>query len=416
MDNLNHKRVCYEDYCTACRSCIQVCPQKCIGLYSDKYDNAVALYEIDKCINCGRCQSACPQISNVKLNYPKECYAGWSTDESVRKKSASGGIATEIYKHYSDNNTAYVGVKLDNDFRAVYEIKSSYSESLSFQNSKYVESDTLEVFKNVGIRLKNHEEVVVVGLPCHLAGLKKYLETAGVDDKNLLLVDLVCHGVSPYIYLKQHLQAIEKRKNQVAEYCSFRDPDYGTSAYVFSLSDSHKRFYKKKVHADDVYQIGYHYGLDYRENCYSCKYACHERVGSLTIADFSGLGKVRPLNKKVRDVSCILVNDEKGKDLLSQLVEEGRITIFERPLEEALDYEKQLNSPTPLKKERFVFLTEYEKSRDFEHSMQVTTRKIVFHNTLKNIFQYELLRKILSRILPNAVKRVVKRLIKKKPV
>ena len=408
MDNIKHKRVCDVGVCTACRSCLQVCPQNCISLYNDKYDNAVALYDVNMCINCGRCQSACPQISDVELNSPLECYAGWSTDENVRKQSASGGIATEIYKYYAGQNTSYVGVTFDDTFKAVYEVRSSYKESLNFQNSKYVESDTQAVFQVVGEKLKNHEEVVFIGLPCHLAGLRKYLETIGVETKNLLLVDLVCHGVSPYIYLKQHIGAIEKRKKHVAKGCTFRDPDFGTNSYVFSVFDSDKRFYKKKVHAGDVYQIGYHYGFSYRENCYSCKYARHERIGSLTLADFSGLGKVQHLDEEIRDVSCILVNDLKGKKILSDLVAKGKIVVLQRPLEEALNYEKQLNSPTPLKKERFVFLREYEINRNFELSMQVATRKIVFHNDLKNIFHYEMLREIISRMLPGAVKKAVK--------
>lgn len=49
----------------------------------------------------------------------------------------------------------------------------------------------------------------MIALPCQIAAIKKmfyrYLD-------NLLLVDLVCHGVTPADYLIQHIRSIEHKK------------------------------------------------------------------------------------------------------------------------------------------------------------------------------------------------------------
>ena len=60
------------------------------------------------CIHCNICQKVCPVIKN-KRNENSEilCYAAYSKDEEIRKKSSSGGIFTEQVLVYSMGGEPY---------------------------------------------------------------------------------------------------------------------------------------------------------------------------------------------------------------------------------------------------------------------------------------------------------------------
>ena len=64
--------------------------------------------------------------------------------------------------------------------------------------SKYVQSDLGDTFKQVDKYLKADRIVLFSGTPCQVAGLRAYINR---EDANLILLDLVCHGVpSPKLF------------------------------------------------------------------------------------------------------------------------------------------------------------------------------------------------------------------------
>ena len=202
--------------------------------------------------------------------------------------------------------------------------------------------------------------VLFIGVPCQVAGLYGFLKK---EYDNLTTVDIICHGMPPATYLEQHIKSIEDKKKEYTHKLFFRDPKYYT--YTFTLKNNNgKEFYNKKVLTRDNYQLGYHRALIYRENCYSCNYARKERISDLTIGDFSGLGNIAPVNYDTRNVSCILQNTQKGKSLLLNLG--TAISMQERPVREAFDFEKQLKSPSIKHNHRMVFETEYRIHKNYE--------------------------------------------------
>ena len=47
-------------------------------------------------------------LNDIKGNVSKNCYSAWSKDKKIRKNSASGGIATELYRFAIKNKCGYV--------------------------------------------------------------------------------------------------------------------------------------------------------------------------------------------------------------------------------------------------------------------------------------------------------------------
>ena len=260
--------------------------------------------------------------------------------------------------------------------------------------------------------LNKGERILFIGLPCHVAGLRTYLSAKRIDEKSVFFVDLVCHGTSPTEYLVNHINHIEKKIKKKADIVCFRDPEFGTKTFTFTLKNNKKTIYKKLVHRDDAYQIGYHYGISYHDNCYNCSFASPYRQGDCTISDFSGLGKIKPCDFEKNNVSCLLINSEKGKSLISEIYNENRISLYNRPLEEALQFEKQLYQPTKIPKERSKFIEIYENTHDFDRSISKSARNIIWKNEIHFYFPIKKLINSIKSLVPKKIKNRIVRIIK----
>lgn len=404
--------ICKEGDCTACGSCIQICPKNCITYISNNHETVSAVINREHCIACQMCNKACPQLNKVILNDSKVSYAAWSEIPEHRETSASGGVAAELYRYFAEKNACYAGVSIDETFVASYRLLSGVRESNSFKNSYYVHSDTKNIFNEIRNHLIQAKDVLFIGLPCQVAGLKQFLKVKNTSEDHLFTVDLVCHGTTPSKFLINHIAYLEGKKNGKAQTVSFRDPEFGTYTYTFTLRKADgKLLYKKEVHRNDEYQIGYHYGIAYRDNCYRCNYARRERCGDITLADYSGLGTVKPCSYTNRNVSCILVNTKKGGDIVKDLIKNGYIHAEIRPIEEELNNERQLRSPTPITRFRELFLRKYEKTGKFEVSIKTSAKYIMFKNEVYYYLHIDKFRKILSIILPTSLKEKMRKML-----
>lgn len=415
MDNNREdsQLVCEKNMCSACGSCIQICPQQCISYASNEHETISTVIDKTKCIGCNLCTKACPQISHCVGNVPVACYAAWSSDEIIRHNSASGGVAAEFYRLFAEKGAYFAGVSLDSNHTATYKLYHGIEQYTAFQNSKYVYSSTENVYEEIATVAKAGNEVLFVGLPCQVAGLKKHLEAMYIDTSNILFIDIVCHGTTPNEFLNEHISYLEKKLGKHATEVFFRDPSQGTFTFTFSLKERGQIFYQKKVHRNDPYQIGYHYGITYRDNCYQCRFAQPARIGDITLADFSGLGKIATCDFPKRKVSCVLINTAKGKGAFQKLVAENKLVAKERPLDEALKYETQLIHPTSAPENRKMFFNEYEKTQDFEKAMTLAAKKIIFKNEAKHFFCIEKVHQIISKTVPTSVKKKIKAFLKR---
>lgn len=399
--------------CTACGSCIQICPKSCIEYKLDSLKVKKAVINSEKCIGCNLCKKSCPECNEIELLSPKKSFAAWSTDNLIRQDSASGGIATEMYHFYAENNGFYAGVLMDEELHVEYRIFNTVEYYTAFQNSKYVHSDTGNIFIKIAESLNDGAAVLMVGLPCQVSGLILFLKAKGVSTDKLMTVDIVCHGTTPPEYLKQHIENIENKKHRKATAVYFRDPEEGTHTFTFSLKDRKGTFYKKKVHRTDSYQLGYHLGISYRDNCYQCHYARRNRCADLTISDYSGLGKAKPCAYNGRNVSCILVNSDKGEKFVSDLIRNNRIYADERPLCEEVENEKQLNHPTRITKIREDFIEYYVALDDFDIAIKKATKKIMIKNEIRYYLHIQEVREYLSKVLPKGIKKYLKSIIRR---
>ena len=411
--------ICTGGICTACGACENICPKQCV-----KRENAassITMIKGESCIGCGLCDKVCPGNSEQMVSEPITAYAAFSSDPKTREKSASGGIASTLYKFCIEMGYTVVGAVLGADYECHLKIADRLDQITGFQNSKYTYSFTDQVYREVKCKLDKGKAVFFIGLPCQVAAVRSYLNTTKTKTDLFVAADIICHGTPHPDYLPQHVKAVANRGGFKAGKLFFRDPRYKTSKFAFTIYDesifAESKFaeaapkYKKYVEDDDLYQIGYHSALIYRDPCYSCKYAQLSRGGDLTFGDYH-VKSVDDCDIDTEKKSLILVNSEKGQELLQPAVKAGVVAVIERPVEEPKQGEPQLRHPSVAGPERAVFITEYAKTHDFDRAASIAFKKIVFRRRLKIdkiIFSAKM---AVKKIVPKSAYKKAKQMIK----
>lgn len=387
--------ICDLELCTRCAACRNVCPINCITFINDCTGREYPYIDEGRCLNCNQCIRVCPNQVNVKKRQVEKCFAAWSNDEETRYKSASGGIASEMYKYAIDSGMCVAGTYLNEDHDVYIKATDKKDDIHFFRNSKYTFSYMDNLYNEVD-KILPYKKLLFIGLPCQCAGLINYISIKGFNRENIVIVDLICHGVPPAIYLKQHVAYIEKKFNRFNSTVQFRDPDFPTDSFVFSLTDSSKRkYYYKKVYEDDVYQLGYHKALIYGENCYHCPYASEARVSDITLGDFVSVGRCGEYMYDSHNTSCVLINSLLGNDFWEKLTAKKNITYLERDKREALDYEKQLSHPSIKHRNRELFIRKLQNGCSFS----VAARDALVLDILWNRINFFLPLKKVKRII-----------------
>lgn len=195
--------------CCGCQACVQRCPRQCISL---KEDNEGFLYpsvNVIQCIDCHLCEEVCPVLHQNDSRTPLDVYAAKNVDEETRLKSSSGGIFYLLAESVISQGGVVFGAKWDENWHLIHDYAETIEGLQVFLGSKYLQSEIRNTFVKASYFLKQGRLVLFSGTPCQIAGLQKFLNKSY---DNLLLVDIICHGVpSPGIfgqYLKENLDLV----------------------------------------------------------------------------------------------------------------------------------------------------------------------------------------------------------------
>jgi coenzyme F420-reducing hydrogenase beta subunit len=345
--------------CCGCSACVEICPKHCISFEEDYEGFRYPLVDNDVCIQCGMCEKVCPVIHQDNPVIPIRCFAGRFQDDDVRKNSSSGGIFTALALEVLKRRGIVFGAMYDDS----WEVKHGYIETAEdlykLRTSKYLQSRMGKSFLEAKRFLKAGRLVLFSGTPCHIAGLRNFLQR---DYDKLLTVDFVCHGVpSPKVWRK-FLKEMQKKtelphcdKQIIPTQINFRDKTYGWTKYSLKMNFTNGILSRDgeiiQPYQDSPYFKAFLSNISLRPSCYSCPARSNKSHSDMTIADFWGIEKVRPEFADEKGISTIFVNTKAAEEYV------GRMGIDLCPVsfEEAVRYNPSYDSQTSYNPDRKRF-------------------------------------------------------------
>ena len=298
--------------CTGCGACYNICPVNAIQMNPDFQGFLYPSVDVEKCINCLKCKNICPKIKSDFSNSERpDCYAAWGSDD-IRLKSSSGGIFTLLSEYILNQGGVVAGVAMDNKYNVYHKIIDNNKSLDEIRKSKYVQSDTRKIYSNVLKYLEDGKKVLFSGCPCQVSAMRNI---AG-DNKNLYLIDIICHGVPSNRMWKDYISEnfdVNKLVN-----IEFRSKLNGWRA------EQLRAFYSDGTSEcipwpESAYEEGFQRNICLRNGCENCEFAGYNRQGDITLGDFWRIEDYKNDLNDGKGTSAILVNNKKGEKLLNEI-------------------------------------------------------------------------------------------------
>lgn len=305
--------------CCGCGVCMANCPKQAISMCPDRKGFLYPHVDNNACILCGLCVRVC--TFERMERYENKCTFGFQHfDSKILKNSTSGGFFTALSDYVLDNKGIIYSVGEDGSHNIVFFRYECRKQRDDCRGARYVQGSFHEKFEILRKDLLGNRFVLVVGTPCQINAIRNDCYVNRISEENLILVDLVCHGVgSPAVY-KEHIKLIEtKYRKRIIRYV-FRTKDNGWHGHhekaVFQ--DGSSAFMEKTL---EYQKMLFGHNLNLRESCFNCKFTSMMRAGDITIGDFWGLETINPEFADNNGTSMLLANTEKGILLIERIKE-----------------------------------------------------------------------------------------------
>lgn len=341
--------------CCGCTACAAICPKNAIAL---KEDNEGFLYpSIDKeiCINCGACDRVCP-ITNFRAketNSNQKAVILQNKDLEICRQSTSGGSFTPIAEYVIEKGGIVFGVTLDSDYQVKHIGVTNKNDLVKFRNSKYVQSDVGDSYRNVKLNLDKGRLVCFSGTPCQIEGLLNYLRR---DYDNLILVDVVCRAVpSPGVWKKYIAMETERRGRCTVR---FRDKTLGYQYSTMEIRDESGSVTRGGIESQPWLRMFFS-GMIIRPSCTECRFRSRYRRSDFTIWDCFNINRIAPSFNEDVGTTRMLIHSKKGEKIFNQIKDEFKYKIV--PCEKAVAGVKEMNVSPTANIRRTEFFDDYSK-------------------------------------------------------
>lgn len=392
--------------CCACGSCMNICPVQAIHMQPDPNGFLYPVIDETLCIKCEKCKRVCAFQKKIYSSSLKETYVAVTQSANVLE-SASGGVFASFAKAVLDVGGVVYGCSMSYEGGKLFpkHICVSKAEDLILlKGSKYVQSDIGYIYKDVQDKLKKGNIVLFSGTPCQVAGLNGFLQR---KYENLYTLDIICHGVPSIQFFQDYIDYTEKKIAKKIVGFQFRDKSKGWKLFGKILCENEDGILETRYFEPEessYYQMFLN-SFTYRENCYSCPYACDNRQGDITIGDYWCVELVHPELisenggplEHENGTSCMIINNIHGQEMLRRFGD--GIEKWSSAYENAAKYNGQLKVPSMMKPEREEVFTLYKEG----------------YEKIEKWYQRRLLpikiRRMIVRMIPKPIKQTIKMII-----
>lgn len=344
--------------CSGCMACLNKCP---VGAITKVQKDGFEYPKINenKCVNCGLCEKVCPVNTIYKTENVKEVYACKNKNDDIRLKSSSGGVFTIMAEKIIENNGVVFGARFDENFNVVHDYTECIDGLATFRSSKYVQSDLKDTFKKVKEFLNEGRKVLYVGTPCQIEGLNAFLNK---KYDNLVLVDLICHGVPSKKLWKQYIK-YRNKENKKIKNINFRSKE-DTIWYKYNVVFEYENQKDVITHSQDVFMKLFLKDYALRESCYECSFKKINRVSDITIADFWGLDKIDQDFFDDKGVTSLIIHSQSGKNFFNEI--KKSMEYKEMNINDITNFNPMYNKSTNINPRRNEFMEDLENMKFVE--------------------------------------------------
>lgn len=319
--------------CVGCGACVSVCPKDAVKLIPDTHGYYRSVIDEKLCVNCGKCTNVFPAVNvpDPRNTDTPACYELMAADKDLLMNSSSGGASSILAKEAFRRGGVVVGVAWKEDFSAEHIIIDKEEDLYQIQKSKYLQSYTGDIGRQVKARLEQGQFVLFTGCPCQVAGLKSYL---GKDYDNLVTVDLLCSYSPSAKFFQKHIA--EAYPDGIESYTfRYKDEKHPWTGSISKVVAKNGKVDIRVGGKEDEFRHAYISHLMCAPHCENCHFQSARRYGDITIVDFWEIGKKDsslPVDEKA-GVSCLTVNNEKGKSYLESIPDTEYALLKQTPYE-----------------------------------------------------------------------------------
>lgn len=305
--------------CTGCHACANICPKNCISMKETVEGFLYPQIHQSQCIECGQCVKVCPIISWSEVSKSTVAIAVKNKYDEERNRSTSGGVFPLLAKYVLSQKGIVAGAAYDDNFVVRHIFIESTDQIHLLQGAKYSQSRIGDSFAKIRKLLQSGRMVLFSGTPCQCAGLMNYL---GKNYKNLIITDLICHGVpSPKAWQAYIDYRSNKENNGIRpQGINMRSKASGWSRYAYSTEFDYGNGHITRIHnSQDLFMKIFVGNLCLRDSCSNCVAKGTERCSDFTLGDYWGVWNQHPEIDDDKGVSIVFVHTEKGKKILEIL-------------------------------------------------------------------------------------------------
>ena len=323
--------------CHSCGACSASCPHEAIDFLESVGGLQLPQVSLERCTGCGLCVTACPGYAlgeTLLAELPvdpfkgevRASYVGKSLDKNIYENSQSGGIVTSLLLGLLEEGKidAALTVFMDSGSppRARAKLAQTKEDLLNSQKSKYSPVPLLSLLSRLG----ENRRIVIVGLACHMHGLKKLLKIFPELEKMVVLtIGLVCDRVSSTAAIDfLSLQAWDDLS--ITKGFVFRDkqqPNYPGNVVIMN-----------NKHELKVVPAAIRMAIKDFFTPPRCR-ICFDKLNvfsDLVAGDPHGINDIDRVNGE----GLVIARTETGMNFLNTAVEKGRLQIRDCEIEQAL--------------------------------------------------------------------------------
>ena len=267
------KEVVKNNLCTGCGTCVSICPSSAMELTkNDAKGTYIPNLNKEKCNNCGICYNVCPghfvdfkqlnleifekKSDNILIGNHLNCYIGHSTDYDIRYNSASGGLVTQLLIFALEegiiDGALVTRMNKENPLEPEPFIARTKGEIIEASKSKYCPVPANIALKEI-LESKEDEKFAVVGLPCHVHGIRKAeLINEKLKEKIILHVGIFCAKTTNFLGTAFLFRRLKIGRNNIKK-IDYRG-DGWPGGMSIELKNSGKMFIPKSEYYDNGFE------------------------------------------------------------------------------------------------------------------------------------------------------------------